>query len=150
MPLVWQTNPDIKVTLLGNNPNAEVRALECDRISVLGYIEDVTPYFLNHKLSVSPLRYGAGMKGKIGHSLEYKLPVVSTAVGTEGMNLIPEQHILEANTASEFAEAILRVYNDPVLWDYLSLNSTEAIASYTPNALKDRLNQILKSLLMSS
>ena len=154
MPLVWQENPDIKVTLLGNNPSAEVLALNCDkpngmasqRITVTGYIDDVTSYFLTHKLSVSPLRYGAGMKGKIGHSLEYKLPVVSTKIGTEGMNLVPEKHILEANTTAEFAKAILRVYNDTVLWNYLSVNSTSAIASYTPNILKNKLHQTLESL----
>ena len=70
MPLVWQTDPNIKVTLLGNNPSAEVVSLESDRITVTGFIEDVSDYFLSHKLSVSPLRYGAGMKGKIGQSLE--------------------------------------------------------------------------------
>ena len=150
MPLVWQNDPDIKVTLLGNNPSAEVLALESDYITVTGYIDDVTPYFLSHKLSVSPLRYGAGMKGKIGHSLEYKLPVVSTQIGTEGMNLIPEQHILEANTATEFASAILRAYNDIVLWNYLSSNATEAIASYTSDALKNKLHQTLENLFASS
>ncbi len=150
MPLVWQEKPDIKVSLLGNNPSAEVLALSSERITVTGYVEDVTPYFLTHKLSVSPLRYGAGMKGKIGHSLEYKVPVVSTKIGTEGMNLIPEKHILEANTTAEFAKAILRIYNDRVLWNHLSFNSTEAIASYSPNALKNKLQQTLASLLRSS
>ena len=148
MPLVWQEQPDIKVTLLGNNPSAEVLALKSDRVTVTGYIDEITPYFLSHKLSVSPLRYGAGMKGKIGHSLEYKLPVVSTKIGTEGMNLIPEKHITEANTTAEFARSILRVYNDRAWWDHLSLNSNSAIANYTPNVIKKKLYQIMNSLLV--
>ena len=147
MPLVWQERPDVKVTLLGNNPTAEVLTLVSDRITVTGYIEDVTSYFLFHKLSVSPLRYGAGMKGKIGHSLEYKLPIVSTKIGTEGMNLVPEKHILEANTTAEFAKAILRVYNDKILWNHLSRNSASAIANYSPDALKNKLRPTLASLL---
>ncbi len=85
MPLVWQTNPKLKVTLLGNNPNADILALANNRIEVTGYIDDVSPYFLSHKLSVSPLRYGAGMKGKIGQSLEYSLPVVSTKMSEFGI-----------------------------------------------------------------
>ena len=149
MPLVWQTNPEIKVTLLGSNPTAEVLALNGDRIKVTGYIDDVSPYFLSHKLSVSPLRYGAGMKGKIGQSLEYGLPVISTSIGTEGMNLVAEEHILEANNTVEFAEQILRIYNNASLWKHLSLNSRDAIVSYTPNAIKAELSQILKSLLAS-
>ena len=148
MPLVWQTNPNIKVTLLGSNPSSEVLALESDRITVTGYIDDISPYFLSHKLSVSPLRYGAGMKGKIGQSLEYSLPVVSTSIGTEGMNLAAEEHILVANTTSEFADRILRVYHDAVLWNRLSKRSTEAIAAYTPKAIQEQLHQTLDSLLL--
>jgi glycosyltransferase involved in cell wall biosynthesis len=146
MPLVWQTNPEIKVTLLGSNPTAEVLALNSDRIQVTGYINNVSPYFLSHKLSVSPLRYGAGMKGKIGQSIEYGLPVISTNIGTEGMNLVAEKHILAANNTREFAEGILRIYNNADLWNHLSLNSQVAIAAYNPKAIEKQLRQILDSL----
>ncbi|MDJ0590683.1 MAG: tetratricopeptide repeat protein [Pleurocapsa sp. MO_226.B13] len=150
MPLVWQTQPSLKVTLLGSNPTPEVRALESDRITVTGYIEDVTPYFLSHKLSVSPLRYGAGMKGKIGQSLEYSLPVVSTTIGTEGMDLIPEQQILEANTTEDFAQQILLLYNTPELWYKLSSNSQQAIANYSPKQIQQQLSSIVEHLLVSN
>ncbi|HHP7229819.1 MAG TPA: tetratricopeptide repeat protein, partial [Xenococcaceae cyanobacterium] len=96
MPLVWEKIPEITVTLLGSNPTEEVIALKSDKVQVPGYISDVSPYFLNHRVFVSPLRYGAGMKGKIGQSLEYGLPIVSTDIGIEGMNLIPEKNILVA------------------------------------------------------
>lgn len=148
MPLVWQQAPQLKVTLLGNNPNAEVLALQSDRITVTGYIDDVTPYFLSHKLSVSPLRYGAGMKGKIGHSLEYGLPVVSTSIGTEGMNLVPNQHILEANNTEEFARQILLLSQNQTLWQQLSTNASSAIAPYTTEVIQDNLRQILENLLV--
>lgn len=144
MPLVWQIQPEIKVTLLGNNPSAEVLALESDRITVTGYIDDVSPYFLSHKLSVSPLRYGAGMKGKIGQSLEYSLPVVSTQIGTEGMNLVPEQDILEASNSLNFAQQILRLYTDKHLWNSISSNSHQAIANYSPKLIKQKLRQVLQ------
>lgn len=147
MPLVWQQNPDIKVTLLGSNITPEVTALAGDRITVPGYVDDVSNYFLSHKLSVSPLRYGAGMKGKIGQSLEYSLPVVSTAIGTEGMNLKHEQHILEANIAEDFAQQILRLYGDANLWNHLSLNSTKAIAPYTPEKVKQSIRELTQKLI---
>ena len=146
MPLVWQIQPDLKVTLLGSNPTSEVEALAGDRIQVTGYIKDVTPYFLSHKLSVSPLRYGAGMKGKIGQSLEYALPVVSTAIGTEGINLIAERDVLEANTTQEFADGILRIYNSDELWHRLSQNSHEAIAHYSSEQIQQQLFLIVNNL----
>ena len=146
MPLVWQIKPDMKVTLLGNNPSVEVTALQSDRINVMGYVPDVTPYFLSHKLFVSPLRYGAGMKGKIGQSLEYGLPIVSTEIGTEGMGLIPEQNILEANNTQDFARQILRLYNTRELWQQISNNSHQAIAHYHPEKIKQQLSAILENL----
>jgi O-antigen biosynthesis protein len=147
MPLVWETDPDITVTLLGNNPNAEVLALASDRITVTGYINDVSPYFLNHKLSVSPLRYGAGMKGKIGQSLEYRLPVVSTSIGTEGMNLIPEQHILEANNTLKFAAKILDLYHDENIWHQLFNCAGSALSPYTFDSIKKTISTIVNQLL---
>jgi tetratricopeptide (TPR) repeat protein len=146
MPFVWQINPDIKVTLLGHNPSPEVLALGSDRITVTGYIDDVSPYFLSHKLSVSPLRYGAGMKGKIGQSLEYSLPVVSTHIGMEGMNLVAEEHILAANNALDFAQQIIRLYTDADLWQKLSSNASKAIANYSPAAVQLKVAEIVQQI----
>ena len=77
----------IHVTLLGSNPPAQVRELASERISVPGYIHDVQPYFDKARVFVAPLRYGAGMKGKVGQSMQLGLPVVTTTIGAEGMQL---------------------------------------------------------------
>lgn len=150
MPLVWQKQPNLKVTLLGSNPSDEVKSLAGDLVTVTGYIKDVTPYFLSHKLFVSPLRYGAGMKGKIGQSLEYSLPIISTEIGTEGMNLIPEQNILEANNTKDFAAQIMRLYNDSNLWQKLSSNSHQAIAPYHPQRIQKQLSGIVNNLFTTN
>ena len=147
MPVVWQQLPEIKVTLLGSNVSPEVKPLNSDRITVTGYVPDVSQYFLSHRIFVSPLRYGAGMKGKIGHSLEYRLPIVSTEVGTEGMNLIPEQNILVANNTEDFAQQILRLYQDASLWHRLSLNSSQAISTYTPEQVKQNISILMQKLI---
>ncbi|AFZ36264.1 glycosyl transferase family 2 [Stanieria cyanosphaera PCC 7437] len=143
MPLVWAKIPNVKVTLLGSNPTPEVKQLECDRIIVTGYISDVSSYFLSHRVFVSPLRYGAGMKGKIGQSLEYALPVISTSVGIEGMNLIHEENILEANNTEEFADQVLRLYQDEKIWNYLATKSQEALIPYSCEVVKASLKKFL-------
>ena len=150
MPIVWSKIPQITVTLLGSNPTPEVENLASDRVTVTGYVEDVSPYFLTHRVFVSPLRYGAGMKGKIGQSLEYSLPIVSTNIGTEGMGLIHEQNVLEANTTEEFAEKIIKLYQDEYLWNHLVNNSEQAIFPYTPRAVKDELSNTLTRLFNQS
>ncbi|ELS02764.1 putative glycosyltransferase [Xenococcus sp. PCC 7305] len=148
MPLVWEKLPELTVTLLGTNPTEEVTALARDpRVTVPGHLVDVTPYFLTHRVFVAPLRYGAGMKGKIGHSLEYGLPIVATSIGIEGMNLNHETHVLEANQAAEFATQIIRLYQEEELWHQLAINSKQAIKPYDPQVIKQKLNDILKRLI---
>ena len=147
MPIVWQKLPDLKVTLLGSNPPEKVKQLANDpRVSVPGFIHDVSPYFLSHRVFVAPLKYGAGMKGKIGQSLEFGLPIVSTAIGTEGMNLVPEKDALEANNTQDFVEAILRLYQDEKLWDEIANNSLQAISAYFPENVKGQLNELMNQL----
>ncbi len=148
MPLVWEQLPELTVTLLGSNPTEEVKALAKDhRVTVTGYLANVTPYFLRHRVFVAPLRYGAGMKGKIGQSLEYGLPIVTTVIGLEGINLINETNVLEANQSEEFASQIIRLYQDEMLWNKLAMNSKQALKPYAPETIKQEFNRIIQQLL---
>src|SRR5690606_34781966 len=97
MPLVWEKLPSVNVYLLGSLVAKEVADLQSDKVHVPGYIPDVSPYFLSSRVFVAPLRFGAGMKGKIGQSFEYGLPVITTDIGAEGMTLIDRTHYLRAN-----------------------------------------------------
>ncbi|MDX1977642.1 MAG: glycosyltransferase [Pseudanabaenaceae cyanobacterium bins.68] len=147
MPLVWQTHPEISLTLLGSNPPGVVKALESDRVSVPGYIPQVEPYFLNHRVFVAPLRFGAGMKGKIGQSLSYGLPTITTTIGAEGMGLCDQENVLIAEDSQAIAEAIEQLYFDPYLWQKLSQASFEVIRPYTITAVQQRIQTMLSSLM---
>jgi glycosyltransferase involved in cell wall biosynthesis len=146
MPEIWKTHPDISLTLLGSNPTEEVLALSSDKILVPGYIEDVSPYFFSHKVFVAPLRYGAGMKGKLGQSLEYGLPIVSTAIGTEGMNLREGIDVMIADDTSTFADKIIELYESPELWNMIRNNSAEAIEQYSPQNVAQKLKYLFNLL----
>ncbi|MEO1341959.1 MAG: glycosyltransferase family 4 protein, partial [Cyanobacteria bacterium J06635_13] len=144
----WQSMPELSVTLLGSNATEKVFALESDeRVKVTGYIADVTPYFLSHRVFVAPLRYGAGMKGKIGQSLEYGLPIVSTAIGIEGMNLTNAENVLEADRAEEFARAIIRLCQEPNLWQKLADNSDSALSPFSAPSVRQKIQQKFDSLV---
>lgn len=147
MPRVWEQNPEIKVTLLGSYPPERVKNLESlGRVTVTGYIKDVSPYFLSHRVFVAPLRYGAGMKGKIGQSFEYGLPVISTSIGVEGMGLFPEKNVLLADTEEDFARQIIRLDRDTNLWHRLSEESVKAISAYTPEVIAEKLETLINTL----
>lgn len=150
MPLIWAKDPEIHLTLLGSNPSPKVKALKSDRVSVPGYIKDVEPYFLNHRVFVAPLRYGAGMKGKIGHSLSYGLPTVTTAIGAEGIGLSSGFDSLIADRAETFAECVLQLYTDETLWSHISHNSIEVVQKYSPEAVKATIARLLNPLYVST
>jgi glycosyltransferase involved in cell wall biosynthesis len=71
-------------------------------------------------VSIAPLRYGAGVKGKVNLAMSYGLPVVATPASVEGMSLSPGDDVLVAEDAQGFAEAIARVYRDEALWERLA------------------------------
>jgi GT2 family glycosyltransferase len=146
MPLVWEKHPDIVVTLLGNNPGENILNLAGPNIVIPGFIEDVSSYFLNNKIFVAPLNYGSGMKGKIGQSLEYSLPLISTSVGVEGMNLLTNYNCIIAEDTQSFAREIVRLYYDKTLWESISSKCHEAIHQYSPEYVRERISGILHSL----
>jgi GT2 family glycosyltransferase len=151
MPAVWQEIPDLTVTLLGSHPPKEVQQLGAvdPRIIVTGYIADVSPYFLSRRIFVAPLRYGAGMKGKVGQSLEYGLPLVSTSIGVEGMGLVENETVLVADQAATFAAQILRLYQDQDLWKRLSDAALAAVEPFTAKTVCSFLSNLMDRLLES-
>ncbi|PWS31094.1 glycosyltransferase [Pedobacter paludis] len=146
MPKVWKVEPDIKITLLGSNPNEEVLSLKSERVIIPGYIEDVSSFFNKNRIFVAPLRYGAGMKGKIGQSLSYGLPIVTSTIGAEGIGLTDGENYLLANTDEEFAKEILRLYNDEKLWNEISNSSKQLIQKYKPENTKKVIEAFLPRL----
>jgi len=146
MPKVWVHLPNVKVVLLGSHPPLAVQQLAIDKVIVTGYVKDVSSFFLSHKVFVAPLRYGAGMKGKIGQSLEYGLPIVSTTVGAEGMGLIHSKSVLIADTADGFAEQIVQLYTSERLWNKLASASQQALTPYTPEYVQVQLAKVMEQL----
>ena len=99
LPHVRAALPGVETYIVGSKVPANVRALAAEDFVVTGYVPDVTPYFTGCRVSIAPLRYGAGVKGKINLAMSYGLPVVATTPSIEGMFLVPEQDVLVADDA---------------------------------------------------
>jgi glycosyltransferase involved in cell wall biosynthesis len=124
-----------------------VRALESQDVLTHGYVEDISSFFESCRLSIAPLRWGAGVKGKINQSMSYGLPVVSTTIGAEGMHLIHNTDVLVADTATDFAKQVVRLYGDAALWQTLSHNGIKNIEDHFSRAAARRhLEEILSQL----
>ncbi len=120
MPLVWARAPDTRAMIVGHAPPAEVRALAGDRVEVTGFVPSIDPYFARARASVSPLRYGAGVKGKIVSALQAGVPVVTTGCGNEGIQLRHGAEALIGENEQEIATAILRLLDDAALCSAMS------------------------------
>ncbi|MDJ0725092.1 MAG: glycosyltransferase [Prochloraceae cyanobacterium] len=147
MPIIWQSQPDMKVTLLGSNPPQEVKTLESDRVRVTGYVKDVEPYFLNSRVFVAPLRFGAGMKGKIGHSMSYGLPTVTTSIGAEGMGLTHGYDVMIAEDPESLANCVMELYDNDRLWNRISDNALETVRLYSPENIEEQLTNLVENLV---
>jgi glycosyltransferase involved in cell wall biosynthesis len=130
LPLVRREQPDVIFHIIGSNMSNRVHALASAAVRTHGYVEDPTPYFTGCRVFVAPLRYGAGMKGKIGHSMSHGLPVVTTSIGAEGIGLVDGETALIADDPASFASAVVRLYADETLWTGLAERSWAFVAEH--------------------
>jgi GT2 family glycosyltransferase/glycosyltransferase involved in cell wall biosynthesis len=127
-PKVKEKIPDIKLWIVGSNPTEEVKALANGSVIVTGWIDDTKPYLDKCRISIAPLRYGAGMKGKVGEAMSQGLPVITTQVGSEGFGIINSEHAIEVDKTNEWVEKTVNLYNDEKLWKKLSSNGQALMA----------------------
>ena len=151
MPLVWVVRADVKVTIVGSHAPREVEALATSRVDVRGWVAELEPLLDAARALVAPVRFGAGMKGKVTQGLAAGLPIVTTPVGAEGLDASDGEQMLIAETAEALAERILRVVEDDALWQSLSQQGQELItAKCSREVLDERLRETLASSHLGS
>lgn len=127
LPLVRRQLPDVPLHLVGDLPEEARASLQASGVHIHGRIPDLEPLMQSSRVALAPLRYGAGVKGKINTAMSYGVPVVATSVGVEGMSLTDGHDVLVADTAADFADAVVRVCRDKVLWQTLRDGGTENV-----------------------
>ena len=146
LPLVKLRIPGVKFFIVGSAMTDELYRLADDSVKVIGYIPDLTPYFRQSRVFVAPLRFGAGMKGKIGQSMSMGLPVVTTSIGAEGMGLVNETHVLIADDAPTFADAVVRLYTDDDRWRVIAHQARDLMQrEFSPASVQRQIEALLAS-----
>jgi glycosyltransferase involved in cell wall biosynthesis len=112
LPRVHAEVPSATLLIVGSDPPPSVQSLAGGRVEVLGYVPDLSPVLRSAAVSVAPLRYGAGLKGKVGEAMSFALPVVTTTVGAEGFGIQSGTHAIVADNPTEFAAAVVRLLRD--------------------------------------
>ncbi|NWG74291.1 MAG: glycosyltransferase [Rubrivivax sp.] len=149
LPLVVAEHPHVRTTIIGSNPPPEVRALEGEHVDVVGYVPETAPYLRRACISIAPLRYGGGMKGKVGEAMSYGLPVVTTTIGAQGFGVVPGRELLVGDSAAAFAGAVVDLLRDGQLRErvarcgYAFISSHYSIPS-VQRMLDDCLEQVVR------
>jgi GT2 family glycosyltransferase/glycosyltransferase involved in cell wall biosynthesis len=148
LPLIRAQRPDIALHLVGDYAPAAVSDLgRRNGIVVHGHVPDLDALLDRTRINLAPLRYGAGVKGKIGQSMARGLPVVATTCAVEGMHLCHGQDVLVGDDAATFANAVLRLYDDSPLWQLLSQRGQDHIRRhFSHDAARTVLRELLGAL----
>lgn len=121
-PRLHSEHPELVFTIVGRNPNTAIRALESiEGIEVTGTVDDVRPYYREALAAVVPLRMGGGSRLKILEAMAAGVPVVSTPLGAEGLDVTDGENIAIASSEQDFTCWIIDLAGDRETWNRLSL-----------------------------
>ena len=147
-PRVRQQLPNEKLYVAGSSMTDDIKALSRHPgVEVVGFVDDLEAFLARRRVTIAPLRFGAGAKGKVAASLANGVPVVSTFVGAEGMQLTPGVNVLIADSEEAFATSVVEVLANDRLWEQLSAAGLAYAAEVTSRAsARRRIQSILRDL----
>ncbi len=145
LPLIHEKLPEVKLNIVGSKIVPEVEALASDRVIVHGFVEDIEPLLEGARIALAPLRYGAGVKGKVNMAMSRGLPVVATPMAVEGIDAEHGRDVMVGADAESFAASVVELYGDPALWSRLSQNGTENVRrQFSFDAARRTLERLLQ------
>ncbi|MEM7053942.1 MAG: glycosyltransferase, partial [Pseudomonadota bacterium] len=147
LPQIREHLPEVKLHLIGSKMPDAIRERRAPGLIVHGFVADLEPYLNTCRVSLAPLRYGAGVKGKVNQAMSHGLPVVATTCAAEGMYTRHEHDVLMADTADDFAEQVVRLYQDQALWEKIAANGRDNVEQHFSVAAAERaLSELLREL----
>jgi glycosyltransferase involved in cell wall biosynthesis len=145
LPLILAIRPSVRLSVVGSAPPQDVLALNSATVQVLGRVSDVRPHLCSAAGMVVPLRIGGGTRIKIVEALGCELPVISTAVGAQGLEFSDPEQLWIADDAAEFAAKTLELLGDPEQASERARRGRElALRRYTWQDLAGRLLEAWK------
>ncbi len=145
-PLIRRRVPDATLTIIGKNPPQDFLDLatrQPEVIKVTGYAPELPPHLRGSGLMVVPVRAGGGMRVRILEAFAYAMPVITTTIGLEGIDAIPGEDVLVADTPAEFANRAVELLENVPLQEELSVNGRRlAEAKYDWQVVLSAMNPI--------
>jgi|GEM_PF-6094066 len=128
LPHVRVQSRSARLTVVGKGYDGELRRLtKTNGIHVVGHVSDISPYFLSHKIFVSPIRYGGGVRVKILEAMAHGIPVVSTSQGADGISATHKQNIIIADEPHIFAQWVVELLRDDSLRTHIARSAYDFV-----------------------
>jgi len=148
LPLIRSEIPEIEFYIVGKNPTNKVLRLGKEKgITVTGSVEDVRGYIAESMVFIVPLRMGTGTRFKILEAMSMGIPIVSTSIGCEGINVTNNVNILISDTPEAFSKAIITLINDKALRERISCEGRKVAENYSWDSIGTDFNNFLISLI---
>ena len=131
LPTLKKCYPEIHLYLVGSNPTKEVQALASSGVTVTGFVSDdeLADYYQSARVSVAPLRFGGGMKGKVVEAMRFALPCVTSPAGAQGF-IDTDTFLSVAESPEKFAQQVIKLLDDDEAWNYVSKASQKFAQKY--------------------
>lgn len=136
LPRIVRARPDAQFALVGKNAGLQVPSSLASNVQLLGFVDDLVPVMQEAAVYVVPLRAGSGTRLKVLEAMAFGKAIVTTHIGSEGIALDDGDNAVYADSADDFAAAVLRVMDDPALTERLGRRARElAVARYDWSAI---------------
>jgi GT2 family glycosyltransferase len=148
LPLLQAELTGMTLTVVGEVPRHELNDLDLGNVIFTGYLQDLRPLFEQALVYIAPLRFGAGIKGKILDAMNFGVPVVTTSIGAEGIGLTDKEDVLIADTAIHFGTAVMALHNDSLLWEGIRNRARQYVEkNFSQDAFIKRVEKVMTKLL---
>ena len=147
-PSLLEKHPDIHFYIVGKNPDARLisRAEKFESVELTGFVEDLEPYFKKARVFLIPLRFGSGIKVKLLNAMYRGIPIVTTPIGTEGLEVVSGRDLFCTQSENEQVEAISTLIDSKAEWESLRDHSREIVKNYTWKKLLNNHDEVIHSL----
>ncbi|HFE67459.1 MAG TPA: glycosyltransferase, partial [Chloroflexi bacterium] len=144
-PLVQAEIPDAQLTITGNRAGKNLP--DAPNVQHVGFVDDVRQYVAASWISLAPIWSGGGTRLKILEAMALRAPVIATSKGAEGIDAVPGEHILAADTAVDFAAETIRLLQSGTLRQKLTNNAYRLVCEkYDWTAVVPQLSDLLEQI----
>jgi len=150
-PLIKEKEPRVKLFIVGRSPRKEVRSLsqKYDGVIVTGEVEDIRPFLAKAHVVLAPMIVDdGGFKTKILEAMAMGKPIVSTSIGVQGIDAIPEKNVIIADEPKVFADRVVELLRDEKLRKRMGVNARKFVEErYSWEKMTDILNNVFQQVV---